>query len=247
MNILAIIPARYQSTRFPGKPLATINGKTMIERVYARTLKAFEHVIVATDDNRILQHVRETGGKAVMTSDQHRSGTDRCYEAMIQFRQYTKLNFDVIINVQGDEPFIDPDQLIQLADIFKEETTMIGTLVKKIEDRQETDNPNVVKVVLSNDHNALYFSRYAIPYLRNENEKVDFYKHLGIYAYRTNVLEKITRLTPTMLENAESLEQLRWLENGFPVKCIKTHRENIAVDTPEDLKRAEKFARENDL
>lgn len=247
MNFLAIIPARYHSTRFPGKPLANISGKSMITRVYEQASKAFDHVIVATDDNRILLHMREAGGKAVMTSARHQSGTDRCYEALVNYRQYTKLDFDAVINIQGDEPFVDPEQLTALTEVFGKTNTMIATLVKELHDEKEIRNPNVVKVVISNAMNALYFSRHPVPYKRNDNQNTIYYKHLGIYAYRAEILEKLTRLSPSMLEKTEGLEQLRWLENDFSIRCRVTSTESISIDTPEDLEKAEQYARQRGL
>ncbi|MBR5118938.1 MAG: 3-deoxy-manno-octulosonate cytidylyltransferase [Muribaculaceae bacterium] len=245
LRFIAIIPARYASTRFPGKPLAMLGGKTVIQRVYEQVSQAIENVIVATDDERILSHVTSFGGKAVMTSNQHRSGTDRCWEAYLK----NGGNEDIIINVQGDEPFIHPEQIEALKMCFDDEATDIATLVKPF-DRARTyddlENPNSVKVVLNSNLNALYFSRSAIPHLRGIDKalwpsKHQYYTHLGIYAYRANVLERITNMEPSLLELAESLEQLRWLENGMTIKVGVTQHTSIGIDTPQDLERAEQF------
>ena len=241
LNFAGIIPARFASTRFPGKPLVDIGGKSMIQRVYEQVSKVLNDVYVATDDERIYDAVVAFGGKVIMTSDQHRSGTDRCYEA------YTKLpaEFDVIINIQGDEPFIQPSQIEALKMCFEDETTQIATLVKPIA-ASETDsllfNPNSPKVVLDKNNCALYFSRSPIPYRRGAEEKDwaslhTYYKHIGIYAYRTQVLAEITSLEPSILEMAESLEQLRWLENGYKIKVGFTDVETVGIDTPEDLEK----------
>lgn len=244
-RFIAIIPARFASTRFPGKPLAMLGGKTVIQRVYEQVSKAIDNVLVATDDERIFNHVVGFGGKAVMTSSQHRSGTDRCWEA------YQKIggNEDIIINVQGDEPFILPEQIEALKLCFNDEITDIATLVKpfdKAKTYEELENPNSVKVVLNGNMNAMYFSRSVIPHLRGIDKslwpsKHQYYNHLGIYAYRAKVLENITSMKPSSLELAESLEQLRWLENGMTIKAGITQHSSIGIDTPQDLERAEKF------
>ena len=241
LRLVAIIPARYASTRFPGKPLVDIGGKTMIQRVYDQVSKVLDDVYVATDDQRIFDNVRSFGGKVIMTSDAHRSGTDRCYEA------FTKLDdwFDVVINVQGDEPFIQPEQIEALRDCFADEETQIATLVKKITERDGVEvlfNPNSPKVVIDKQNNALYFSRSPIPYKRGSDEKNwiaehDYYKHVGVYAYRSEVLSQIVQMPPSKLELAESLEQLRWLENGLKIKAGFTEVETVGIDTPEDLEK----------
>lgn len=245
LRFIAIIPARHASTRFPGKPLAMLGGKTVIQRVYEQVSKAIGNVLVATDDERILNHVTSFGGKVVMTSNQHRSGTDRCWEAY----QKNGGNEDIIINVQGDEPFIHPEQIEALKRCFNDESTDIATLVKPF-DRQcsydDLENPNKVKVVLNSDMNAMYFSRSVIPHMRGIDKalwpsKHQYYTHLGIYAYRAKVLEHITNMEPSSLELAESLEQLRWLENGMTIKVGITQHSSIGIDTPQDLKRAEQF------
>jgi 3-deoxy-manno-octulosonate cytidylyltransferase (CMP-KDO synthetase) len=238
--ILAIIPARYASTRFPAKPLADLGGKSMIQRVYEQVKKSklVTETVVATDHPEILQHVQKFGGNVCMTKESHASGTDRCFEALtLQLKE-----FSYVINVQGDEPFIQPEQIDILAKLLDGKVE-IATLVKKIEDQEQLFNPNVVKAIVSNDKNALYFSRSPIPHIRNtlENEwlsKHPFFKHIGMYAYRSDILKHLTALPVSSLEKAESLEQLRWLENGFRISVAETRTETIGVDTPEDLKKA---------
>ncbi|HEX2936787.1 MAG TPA: 3-deoxy-manno-octulosonate cytidylyltransferase [Bacteroidales bacterium] len=242
LNFAGIIPARYASTRFPGKPLVSIKGKTMIERVYNQASKVFKHVAVATDDERIETEVIRFGGKVIMTSPNHQSGTDRCYEAACKLRESMGINFDVIVNIQGDEPFIQPVQFEKLIHCFSFPDTQIATLVKEINSDEDLKNPNHVKVVMDKNNRALYFSRSAIPYLRNkaENEWTKhhtFFTHIGIYAYRFDVLKEISSLSQSSLELAESLEQLRWLENGYSIRVEKTDFESISVDTPEDLEK----------
>ncbi len=239
MNILGIIPARYNSTRFPGKPLADINGKSMVQRVYEQCAlsKKLSRVLIATDDERIANHIREFGGQVVMTSPQHLSGTDRCAEII---SNDSEINWDVVINIQGDEPYIHPDQIDLLCSIFENENTPIGTLVKKITSPDELFNHNNVKVILNKKGEAIYFSRSPIPYNRNfpEQEWLKYsiyYKHIGIYGYRAEVLKEISMLPKTNLEVTESLEQLRWIENGYVIHAEITSLESIAIDTPEDL------------
>jgi len=240
-NILGIIPARYASSRFPGKPLVMIGNKSMIQRVYEQSSLALSNVVVATDDIRILELVKSFGGKVVMTSDKHKSGTDRCFEAAKNFKiQNPEIFFDVIINIQGDEPFINPKQILDLANCFENKTTQIATLIKFENDIKVLKNPNIVKVVIKNNYDAIYFSRALIPFIRDYDidkwtEKQDFYKHIGIYAYRYDILQKITELAMSNLEIAESLEQNRWIQNGFSIKTKITHLENKGIDTPEDL------------
>lgn len=236
MKFLALIPARYASSRFPGKPLAIIGGKPMIQRVYERASAIFEHCYVATDDSRIEEAVVAFGGKVVMTGTHHRSGTDRCYEAM----QKVGEQFDVVVNIQGDEPFIAVEQLIQLQSCFQDPTTDIATLVKPFAADEDIFNPNSPKVVLSTDGFALYFSRSVIPYIRGTEPSQwqsnhQYYKHIGLYAYRCRVLREITSLAPGRLETAESLEQLRWIENGYRIKTAVTNIASYGIDTPEDL------------
>lgn len=247
MKFIGIIPARYESTRFPGKPLAPLNNKPMIQWVYENVAKTLEHVWVATDDDRIFNAVKEFGGNAVKTLPTHQSGTDRCAEAARILAE--KIDFDVVINVQGDEPFIQPDQIELLKSCFIDETE-IATLIKKIDSLEELFNPNRPKVILDNNKNALYFSRSSIPFARGEEEKnwlsaITFWAHIGMYAYKSDVLQKITKLKTGKLELAESLEQLRWLENGFKIKTAVTNHQSIGIDTPEDLKNALQLLKNN--
>jgi 3-deoxy-manno-octulosonate cytidylyltransferase (CMP-KDO synthetase) len=237
MQILGIIPARYASSRFPGKPLVDIAGKSMIQRVYEQAKKCTDltEVIVATDDNRIFDHVTAFGGVAVMTSPDHQSGTDRCAEVALAHPQY-----HVVINIQGDEPYIDPEQITKLAGCFATPETQIATLVKQVKTEQELHNPNTPKVIVNKLSEAAYFSRSAIPHIRGEEqanwlEFYPFFKHIGIYGYRADVLQEITKLPISALEKAESLEQLRWIENGYRIKVAETELETYAVDTPEDV------------
>lgn len=244
MKIIGIIPARYESSRFPGKPLVDIGGKSMIQRVYEQAAKtnSLTDVFVATDDNRIYDHVLAFGGKAVMTDSTHQTGTDRCQEAFE--KAFPDANY--IVNIQGDEPFIKPEQIDLLTNCLTTENVEIATLVKKIEDQETLFNINTPKVVVTVDFFARYFSRQTIPYLRNIEQKNwltshTFYKHIGIYAYRADVLKKITQLEPSSLEKVESLEQLRWLENGYQIKVAVTDFETIGIDTPEDLGKIQSF------
>lgn len=250
MKFIAIIPARFASTRFPGKPLAMLGGKPIIQRVYERVSGLLNATCVATDDERIFKAVEQFGGQAVMTRNDHKSGTDRCWEAV------SKLGadkYDVVVNVQGDEPFVHPQQIEQLKACFDNPDTHIATLVKPFDkDAPLTalENPNSPKVVIGNDMQALYFSRSVIPYLRNTDKEQwlsshTFYKHLGLYAYRTEVLRQITQMPPSQLELAESLEQLRWLQNGLRIQVAITDHETIGIDTPQDLQRAEEFLKAN--
>jgi|LFRM01.1.fsa_nt_gb 3-deoxy-manno-octulosonate cytidylyltransferase (CMP-KDO synthetase) len=242
MRFIAIIPARYASTRFPGKPLAEMNGKSMIQRVYEQVKRSIQDVYVATDDDRILEAVECFGGKAIMTSTSHRSGTDRCNEAYNKIGQ----TFDVVLNIQGDEPFIFPEQIDLLKACFTDDTVEIATLVKPFDQKSELtalENPSTPKVVLSQKSEAIYFSRSIIPFLRDVDRKDwctkhVFYKHIGIYGYRTDILNEITQLSPSILEQAESLEQLRWIENGYKIKVGITNHETIGIDTPHDLENA---------
>jgi len=250
MKILALIPARYASTRFPGKPLADLDGKPMIQRVYEKVTAVFPSVYVATDDTRIEQAVRQFGGQVVMTSTEHRSGTDRCREALDRVEAQTGTLFDVVVNVQGDEPFIAREQLEKLAACFADPATDIATLVKPFTPGENIANPNSPKVVISKDSYALYFSRSVIPYLRGQDPDIwsqqhTFLKHIGLYGYRSEVLRRITQLEPGVLERCESLEQLRWLENGYRIKVAETASEGIAIDTPEDLQAAIAFLRKS--
>ena len=242
MKFIAIIPARYASTRFPGKPLAMLGGKTVIQRVYEQATAVLGEAYVATDDERIYKAVEAFGGKAVMTRNDHKSGTDRIEEAA------TKINTDadVIINVQGDEPFIQASQIETLMYLFDDPTTQIGTLGKHFETMEAIENPNSPKIVTDNRGFALYFSRSVIPYIRGKERsewfgEYPFLKHLGIYAYRREVLAEVTKLPQSSLEKAESLEQLRWLQNGYRIRVGLTNIETVGIDTPEDLARAEEF------
>ena len=242
MKFIAIIPARYASTRFPGKPLAMLGGKPVIQRVYEQATAVLGEAYVATDDERIFQAVEAFGGRAVMTRSDHRSGTDRIEEAA----EKIQTNADVIINVQGDEPFIQASQIKTLMHLFDDPTTQIGTLGKPFETMEAAKNPNSPKIVCDRRGFALYFSRSVIPYVRGKEESTwmehyPFLKHLGIYAYRRKALHEVTQLAQTPLEIAESLEQLRWLENGYRIRVGITDVETVGIDTPEDLQRAEEF------
>lgn len=239
-DIVGLIPARYASTRFPGKPLALIGGKPMIERVYERVSRALRHVAVATDDARIARAVEGFGGRVVMTSASHRSGTDRCAEAASKVEAEDGRSYRVVVNIQGDEPFIDPSQVELLAGAFDDPEVEIATLVRHAADSEALFNPNRPKVVLGANGDALYFSRSPIPYLRGvaEHDWVEAHKywnHIGLYAYRTATLHALTKLAPGSLERSESLEQLRWLENGYRIRALETTMESHGIDTPEDL------------
>lgn len=243
MKALILIPARYASTRFPGKPLAEIGGKPMIQHVVEKAAQVAQDVFVATDDERIYSCVTAFGGRAVMTSTTHRSGTDRCFEAYSRIVEENHKAYDVIVNIQGDEPFIRPEQVEALTGCFEDPQVQIATLAKRFEHKADIFDPNKVKVVFSVRQTALYFSRSAIPFCRGVEKDgwlltVPFYKHVGMYAYRPAVLQEITALPPGILEKAESLEQLRWLENGYTVAVCLTDHESIGIDTPEDLEKA---------
>lgn len=244
MKIVGIIPARYASTRFPAKPLIEIAGKSMIQRVFEQSKKAksLTDVVVATDDDRIAAHVKSFGGNVVMTSQMHQSGTDRCFEAINLFCKEA----DLVINIQGDEPFIQPEQIDLVASCFASADVQIATLVKKISTEEELFNANIPKVILNKNKEAILFSRQTIPHIRGKEmqdwlKNYTFYKHIGIYAYRTKVLAEITALKQSPLELAESLEQLRWIENGYKIRAEITDFESVAVDTPDDLKKFAKF------
>lgn len=245
LKYLGIIPARYASTRFPGKPLVELAGKPVVQWVYEKASAVLDEVIVATDDERIVACVEDFGGKAVMTSVNHRSGTDRCFEAL----QKISSRFDVVVNIQGDEPFITTQQVLSLMADFRDAKTDIATLARQIlpEDGIEyLQNPNHVKLVVNQKNEAMYFSRSVIPFLRDVPvsdwlNHHSFYKHLGVYAYRAHVLQEITSLAPSALEKSESLEQLRWLENGYCIRVGFTDQETIGIDTPEDLLKAENY------
>lgn len=240
MKFIAIIPARFQSTRFPGKPLALINNKPMIQWVYENVAKAVDEAWVATDDERILKAVENFGGKAIETLASHQSGTDRCAEAARKI--VDNYDFDVVINIQGDEPFIQVKQIELLKSCFSTDTE-IATLIKKIDTTEELFNPNRPKVVVDKQQNALYFSRSPIPFVRGSEKEnwisvQPFWAHIVMYAYKKEVLQKISKLNQGELEMAESLEQLRWLENGFKIKTAVTNHQSIGIDTPEDLQQA---------
>ncbi len=244
MKFIGLIPARYASTRFPGKPLALLNGKPVIQHVYEQAAKVLDAVYVATDDERIYNKVLAFGGKAVMTSTEHHSGTDRIEEAL----EKVGGDFDVVVNIQGDEPFIAQSQIETLCQCFVDKATQIATLGKPFECIEAAENPNSPKIVVDNRGYALYFSRSIIPFVRGTERqdwlsKYPFLKHLGIYAYRANVLKEITKLPQSSLELAESLEQLRWLQNGYRIKVGLTDVETVGIDTPDDLQRAEDFIR----
>jgi len=243
MRFIVIIPARYQSTRFPGKPLALLGNKSIIQHVYENAKLSTDKTWVATDDERIATAVKNFGGKYILTRKDHNSGTDRCAEAASKI--YKEYPFDVVINIQGDEPFIQAKQIESLKNCFSDPKTEIATLIKKAGEK-DLFNPNRPKVVIDKNENALFFSRATIPYIRGEKEenwlnKNTFYCHLGMYAYKYDILQKLTRLSPSLLEKAESLEQLRWLENGFRIKTAQTNFESIGIDTPNDLENAKKI------
>jgi len=238
--IVGIIPARYASTRFPGKPLIDIQGKTMLQRVYEQASKSklLNKVVVATDDERIADHVKKFGGNVLMTAANHPSGTDRCQDALQQLEE----DFQYVINIQGDEPFIEPAQIDELAAVLKDGRTELATQMIEVDNHDVLFDRGEVKIVLNTNDEALYFSRMVIPFIKGVEEK-DWHKrhlyhrHVGMYAYRTDILEKITALPVSLLEKAESLEQLRWIENGFKIKCVTTKYESHCIDTPEDLEK----------
>ncbi len=242
MQILGIIPSRYASTRFPGKPLAMIGSKTMIHRVYERASQAFDDVVVATDDQRIFNEVGKFGGKVVMTSEKHQSGTDRCAEAAKIYSEQTGKTFAAVINIQGDEPFVDPGQLRQLGSLFNDSSVEIATLVKRAKTSDEVFSENTAKVIVNTNNEAVYFSRSPIPFYRGKEREQwvtshVYYRHIGVYAYRSDILQKITLLPQSGLELAERLEQNRWIENAYKIKVCLTDFEGLAVDTPEDLEK----------
>ena len=249
--IIALIPARYASSRLPGKPLANIAGKTMIQRVYEQALKCtlLDKVYVATDSANIFDHVKSWGGQVVMTDAGHQTGTERCHEALHVWQKETNEKADFVINIQGDEPFILPEQIATLARSLQE-GTQIATLIKKIDKATDLTNPNIVKVVRQTSGKALYFSRQALPFVRNvaQNEpdswlaQHTFYRHIGMYAYQAEVLDKLVQLPASLLEKTEMLEQLRWLENGYSIKTLVTELESLGIDTPEDLEKARLLA-----
>ncbi|MBL7918528.1 MAG: 3-deoxy-manno-octulosonate cytidylyltransferase [Bacteroidia bacterium] len=237
MSVIGIIPARYASTRFPGKPLVLIEGKTMLQRVVeqVKLAKGLDQVLVATDDERILNHCKEIKVDAVMTATEHQSGTDRCYEAYLLSK--SKANY--IINIQGDEPFLHPDQITSLIAACDGTSELITQMIK-CTSYDTLFNNGEVKIVLNKNNEALYFSRSVIPFIKNEapenwHNKHTYYRHVGMYVYRADILAKISQLKVSDLEKAESLEQLRWLENGFKIKCVETKYDSHCIDTPEDI------------
>ena len=252
MKFTAVIPARYASTRFPGKPLAMLGGKTVIQRVYEQAASVLSEVYVATDDERILSAVEAFGGRAVMTRTDHKSGTDRIEEAVEKIERQgmeKEGQGDVIINIQGDEPFVQPSQIKTLMALFDDPETQIGTLGKRFESMEAVQNPNSPKIVTDHRGFALYFSRSVIPFIRGIEVEdwlshYPFLKHLGVYAYRREVLAEVTKLPQGVLEKAESLEQLRWLENGYRIRVGMTDVETVGIDTPADLDRAEQFLKQ---
>jgi 3-deoxy-manno-octulosonate cytidylyltransferase (CMP-KDO synthetase) len=252
MKFTAVIPARYASTRFPGKPLAMLGGKTVIQRVYEQAASVLSDVYVATDDERILSAVEAFGGRAVMTRTDHKSGTDRIEEAVEKIEKQgmdKEGQGDVIINIQGDEPFVQPSQIKTLMSLFDDPETQIGTLGKRFESMEAVQNPNSPKIVTDHRGFALYFSRSVIPFIRGIEVEdwlshYPFLKHLGVYAYRREVLAEVTKLPQGVLEKAESLEQLRWLENGYRIRVGMTEVETVGIDTPADLERAEQFLKQ---
>lgn len=244
-EFLGIIPARYASTRFPGKPLAMLGDKPMIQWVYERASSLFEHLLVATDDQRIYTAVERFGGKVQMTSPKHSSGTERCAEAAGLYEKQKNLRFSHVVNIQGDEPLIQPEQLQTLIDCFQAPGTGIATLIRQMKEKEELENPNVVKVVVDQLFRALYFSRSPIPFVRStgteqESGNIQFYTHIGLYAFQRDVLEQVVKLPPSALEQAESLEQLRWMEHGITIRTAVTNLPSLGVDTPEDLEKIRK-------
>jgi 3-deoxy-manno-octulosonate cytidylyltransferase (CMP-KDO synthetase) len=242
-HFAGIIPARYASSRFPGKPLAMIGNKPMVQRVYEQASKSLELVYVATDDIRIYKTVLNFGGKAVMTSPDHQSGTDRCAEAVTKITEQTAIPIDIVINIQGDEPFIKPEQIDLLIQCFAAEKVEIATLISRTEPGEDIFNPNETKVVINSEGDAMYFSRAVIPYIRDAeksdwSKKYIYYKHIGLFGYRTETLKKITLLARSPLEISESLEQNRWIENSFRIRTAVTSGESICIETPDDLEKA---------
>lgn len=244
-EFLGIVPARYASSRFPGKPLAMLGDKPMIQWVYERASLLFEHLLVATDDKRIYDEVERFGGKVLMTSPRHTSGTERCAEAAGIYEQQTDLKFDYVVNIQGDEPLIQVEQLQTLVDCIRTPGTGIATLIRPLKSNEELVNPNVVKAVVDQSFRALYFSRAAIPFVRSSATEqrpsnLPFYTHIGLYAFRREILDQVVTLPPSVLEKAESLEQLRWMDHGISIRTAITNLPSLGVDTPEDLENIRK-------
>jgi len=241
MKILGVIPSRYASSRFPAKPLASIGNKTMVQMVYAQAKKSslLDEVYIATDHQLIEAHIQGFGGNVMMTSENHRNGTERIFEVVSRISE----EYDAIVNIQGDEPFIQPEQIDMLCEAISQPKVDIATLAKKIDIEEDLFNPDVVKVIFNDNQKALYFSRQAIPYFRSEEKKdwiesFDYYKHIGLYAYKTQVLKDLIELAPSRLEQAESLEQLRWLEAGYNIYIRETKLESFGIDRPEDIEKA---------
>ncbi len=232
-KIIGIIPARYASQRFPGKPLIDLKGKSMVQRVYEQAVQceALDKVVIATDDIRIYEHCETKNLNVVMTGIYHQSGTDRCAEALGKVND----QFDIIVNIQGDEPLIEPQQITEVISLFDNDSVKIGSLVRRIKEKEQIQNPNVVKATFDKYGKALYFSRSPIPFNRNENENYFAFQHLGIYAFRVNTLKNLVQLPVSRLENIEKLEQLRWLENGYSLYLKETNYVTYAIDTPEDV------------
>lgn len=243
-QFLGIIPARYASTRFPGKPLALLGNKPMIQWVYERASAVLPLLVVATDDRRIKNAVENFGGKAVMTSDAHQTGTERCAEALELFRQSSSEKITHVINIQGDEPLLKKEHLKVLGDCFNEPQTQIATLIQALQHKEGLNDPNLVKVVVNKEVRALYFSRSPIPFVR-DNPAVPvrhpFYTHIGLYGFQAETLLELVQLPASNLELAESLEQLRWLENGYSIQCAVTDQPAMGVDTPGDLEKISKL------
>ncbi len=245
-DFIGIIPSRYSSTRFPGKPLVDIGGKPMIQRVYEQAALAVKNVYVATDDKRIFSAVKNFGGNVIMTSASHKSGTDRCAEALINIEKETGSEFAKVINIQGDEPFLKPEQLNDLKACFKEGGSRIATLIRPAGNAEEIFDVNKTKVIINGNNEAIYFSRSPIPFVRGNKENKwftshQFYIHVGLYAYKKETLLSVAELSPSPLEIAESLEQLRWIENGYKIKVEITEYDNIGVDTPGDIEKIRKL------
>jgi len=244
MNSIGIIPARMNSTRFPGKPLVVIEGKSMIRRVYERTVLCHDlaKVVVATDHKSIFDHVLDFGGEAVMTASSHNTGTERCAEALEMIHARDNIEYNLVINIQGDEPYLHPEQISEVVRCFSDPSVPIATLVREIADPEDINDPNVVKVVFDENHQVLYFSRQAIPYIRQKTSGasvsgVRFFEHVGIYGFRGDILSRLVQLPESPLEQAESLEQLRWLQHGFQIFVRETNYQSISIDSPADLRK----------